>query len=221
MNRMLRSLRTLQFHRARIALLAVLVAGMAILGGCEGDMWDDGHDHCCTPPPPPPSGGPYRVTTWGVDFLDGFVEPNGHVHGSEGLQTTDAGTVAFESFDLSQIPFDARVTYAELVLNDAWWTSPGGPIELDVSTVPYGDTLDSQDPFVQGYDTVAFSLGAGAEGAAVTLDVSTLVATEVQYGSSYFQVRLDSFGGDLGFEDGGGNLGLGIALAPSLTVSYE
>ena len=156
-----------------------------------------------------------------MDFLDGFVEPNGRVHGSEGLQTTDAGTVAFESFDLSQIPTSARVIYAELVLNNAWWTSAGGPIELDVSTVPYGDTLDSQDPFVQGYDTVAFSLGAGAQGAAVTLDVSTLVATEVQYGSSYLQLRLDSFGGDLGFEDAGGNLGLGIGLAPSLTVSFE
>jgi hypothetical protein len=205
---------------ARAVRLALLLGCVAGLPGCYSDDYHHDYEPCCAPPPPPP-GGPYQVTLAGIDALDGFVEPNGWVHGSEGLQTTDAGTVAFESFDLSSVPLNARVGWAELVINNAWWTSLGGPIELDVSTVPYGDTLDSADPSVQGYDTVAFSLGAGAQGAAVALDVSSLVAAEVQYGSPLFQIRLDSFGGDLGFEDAGGNLGLGFALAPVLTVSYD
>ncbi len=205
---------------ALASLLATLVAGA---GGCYGGdlglVIDDDHDGpCCSEPPP---GGPLIVDLAGFDDLDGFVEPGGFVHLYEGLVTTDAGTVAFASFDLSRIPPNARIRWADLVLTNAWWSACCGTIELDVSTVPYGNALDSGDPSIAGYDTVAFSLGAAAEGAAVTLDVSALVATEVEYGTTLFQVRLDSFGGDLGFEDAGGNLGLGTGLAPILTVSYD
>ncbi len=193
------------------------------MSGCYGGelglvIDDDDDGPCCSAPPP---GGPLIVDLAGYDDLDGFVEPGGYVHRYEGLVTTDAGTVSFLSFDLTRIPPSARIRWADLVLTNAWWSTCCGSIELDVSTVPYGDALDSGDPAIAGYDTLAFSLGAGAEGAAVTLDVSTLVATEVEYASALFQIRLDSFGGDLGFEDAGGNLGLGAGLAPVLTVSYD
>ncbi len=212
--------------RALAPLVAsAAIAALAAAAGCYpsdvGLALDDSHDHgsCCSTPPP--SAGPLQVDLSGIDALDGFVEPSGLVHLSEGLQTTDAGTVAFESFDLTALPPGARIGWAQMVLTNAWWTTSGSSIELDVSTVPYGNQLDSGDPAIAGFATEAFTLGLGAQGAAVTLDVSDLVTDEVMHGASLFQVRLDSFGGDLGFDDAGGHLGLGLALAPVLTVSYD
>lgn len=201
--------------------LLVLCAGCYGAGGELGLIIDDPDPCCSTPTPPPPILVPAVVDLFGIDSLDGFVELSGAVHLGEGLQTTDGGSVAFESFDLSPVPLGARVRWAQLVLTNAWWSACCGSIELDVSTVPYGDRLDSSAPLVPGLGTRSFALGPGASGASVTLDVTNLVAAEQNAGSALFQIRLDSLGGDLGFEDGGGNLGLGLGLAPVLTVSYD
>ena len=171
------------------------------------------------PPPPILVQERYELTTPSIDALDGFVTLDGRVEAHDGLEVTAGGSVAFLSFDVSAIPYGAWVTWAELVLVDVGYASYGGPVELAIASVDYGDRLDASAQTRPFFDPLSFVLGGSAAGSAVGLDLTPLVRYEIDYGGSRIGLRLDAFGGDLLFEDGGSHLGTGTV--PLLSVAYE
>ena len=122
-------------------------------------------------------------------------------------------------FDIGAIPPGAWVVDAELVLFQVDRGLYDPPLELDVSAVDYGSTLDPSDLDRPRYDTTTFGLGTAPPGYAIGFDLTELVRYEIDHGATRLGLRLDAFGGDLLFEDGGSHLGTGAV--PLLTVVYE
>ena len=233
-----RALRTLLLAAAAALTLGLSACGYPAEGEIEfyveGDCghgcgyeyeygYDDCHDHGCGYHDCHPHGChasyPVTVDLYASDFRDGYLDAFDVVHRHEGLEVTEDGSISFVDFDLDAIPHGARILWAELTLVDVAYTSFGGPVDLDVSTVAYGSTLDPGDGGIPGSDTRTFGLGPGAAGAAVVLDVTSLLATELDRGAHRFQLRLDAFGGHLLFEDAGSNLGTGGV--PVLGIGYD